>query len=369
MRRSGIGRLLAPLAQPALAIAFALAVGALAIVVTGDDPLAVYATMLKGAFGGKYYFLTTLTRATPIIICGVGAAIAWSSNYMGIGGEGQMIVGGFVCAIVALNAPGPMWLKAVVAIAAAVAAGGLLSLVSAWLLEKFKMSLAISTLMFNYAAQFVMMHFTANVFQDRTGDSKLTQTMKIAEALRFPKLFAGQSLHAGFIVAVVLVAAVWFLMNRTAFGYESRMSGFNLSFCDYGGISSRKVMYGMLTLSGAICALAGVGEVMGVQYRYVHNNYVSASYAWIGLNAALISGYNPIGVFFTSIILAGISTGGAAIARSTDVPLEISSIIQGCITLFISAKIAIGARRKKARPSAGANEVAPAAVSGRGAER
>ncbi len=341
-----IRQLLTPLAQPGLAIGFALMVGALAILVTGENPLNVYAAMLKGAFGNKYYVQTTLTRATPIIICGLGAAIAWSSNYMGIGGEGQMIVGGFTTAIVALYAPGPLWFRLVLSIIMALLAGGLLSLLSAWLLDKFRMSLAISTLMFNYTAQYVTMHFVANVFQDTTGDAKLTQTLRIAEGLQFPRLFDGYSLHVGFLIAIGLVAAIWFLLNRTTFGYESRMSGFNSNFCDYGGISSRKVMYGMLVLSGAICALAGTSEVLGVQYRYVHNNYVSASYAWVGLNAALISGYNPIGVLLTSIILAGIQTGGAAIARSTTVPLEISSIIQGCITLFISARIVLGSRRR-----------------------
>jgi len=364
-----IQHLLTPLVQPFLALAFALLVGALAILVTGENPLTVYAAMFKGAFGGKYYLLTTLTRATPIIICGLGAAIAWSSNYMGIGGEGQMIVGGFVTAIVALYLPGPLWFRFVAAIVVAMAAGGLLSLLSAWLLDKFKMSLAISTLMFNYTAQYVTMHYTANVFQDTTGDAKLTQTLKLAEGLRFGRLFEGYSLHAGFILAVVLVVAVWFLQNRTTFGYESRMSGFNVTFCDYGGISSRKVMYGMLLLSGAICALAGAGEVLGVQYRYVHNNYVSASYAWVGLNAALISGYNPVGVFITSIILAGIQTGGAAIARSTSVPLEISSIIQGCITLFISAKIVIGMKKKGRKSGPVVGDKLAAAADGKGKAR
>jgi general nucleoside transport system permease protein len=342
-----IDQLLKPFAQPVMAILFALGVGVLAILVTGENPFTVYAAMFKGAFGGKYYVLTTLARATPIIICGLGAAIAWSSNYMGIGGEGQMIVGGFSCAVLGLNVPGPAWFKILCAVLGAMVAGGTLSLISAWLLDKFRMSLAISTLMFNYAAQFIIMHFTANVFQDTTGDAKLTQTLKLAENMRLPKIFEGYSLHLGFILAILLVIAVWFLMNRTSFGYESRMSGFNVNFCNYGGISSKKVMYGMLALSGVLCALAGVGEVLGTQYRYVHNTYVSASYAWIGLNAALISGYNPIGILITSIVLAGIQTGGAAIARSTTVPLEISSIIQGCITLFISAKIVIGMRPRK----------------------
>lgn len=340
-------RLLKPLAQPVLAIGFALIVGGLIMLATGDNPFAVYGIMFKGAFGSPYYIFTTLTRATPIIICGLGAAIAWSSNYMGIGGEGQMIMGGFVCAIVGLNMPGPTWLRFICAVLAAAVAGGAYSLFSAWLLDKFKMSLAISTLMLNYAAQFITMHFVANVFQDKVSDSKLTQTLMLDEGLRLPQLFTGQSLHLGFILAIVMVVLVWFMMNRTTFGYESRMSGFNKNFCDYGGINSKKIMYGILTLSGVICALAGVGEVMGTQYRYIHGNYVSASYAWVGLNAALISNYNPIGVLLTSIVLSGIQTGGGAIARSTNVPLEITFIIQGCITLFISAKIVLKRRAKK----------------------
>lgn len=361
MNRRNVLKLLSPLGQPALAIGLALVVGALAILVSGENPLVVYAAMLRGAFGGKYYLLTTLTRATPIIICGLGAAIAWSSNYMGIGGEGQMIVGGFTTAIVALYAPGPLWVRFALAVIAAMAAGGLLSVLSAWLLDKFRMSLAITTLMFNYTAHFVTMHYVANVFQDTTGDAKLTQTLRLDEGLRLGRLVEGYSLHTGFLFALALVAGIWFLMNRTAFGYESRMSGFNKNFCDYGGVSSRKVMYGMLLLSGAISALAGTSEVLGVQYRYVHNSYVSASYAWVGLNAALISGYNPLGILFTSVILAGIQTGGAAIARSTSVPLEISSIIQGCITLFISARIVISLAGRKRGGAGGESGLAAAA--------
>lgn len=335
------------LLHPVLAFAVSLLIGAVIIMLTGENPLEIYGVMLHGAFGGKYYISSTLTRATPIIITGLGAAIAWSSNYMGIGGEGQMIWGGFIATIVSLHLGGPIWLVFTVAILCAVAAGGLYSLFSAWLLDKLKMSLAISTLMMNYIAQFVTFHFVSNVFLDTSGTARSVRTYGIDERLFFAKILPGYSLHSGFILAVILVLGLWFFMNRTNRGYEFRMSGFNLNFCDYGGINSRRTMYLVLFLSGALCAFAGVVEVYGVQHKYLHGMFVTTQFAWLGLNAALISGYNPIGVFFTSIVLAGISTGGAAIDRSTDVPLEISAIIQGCITLFISAKIVIEIRRKR----------------------
>ncbi len=348
MLRIKLKRYLSQLAHPVFAIGISLVLGAIAIRIVGANPLEIYGIMLNGAFGNKYYILATLTRATPIIICGLGAAIAWSTRYMGIGGEGQMIVGGFVTSIFALYMPGPEWLILLAAILGSIAAGGVYSVFSGWLLRKFKMSLAITTLMLNYVALFVTYHFVANRFLDTTTtEGKLEQTKQISASLRFPQLFEGYPLHLGFIIAVILVFLLWFVMNKTTFGYEAKMSGFNRSFSDFGGINSKKIMYSVLFISGAICALAGTGEVLGTQYRYVHNMYVSASFAWIGLNAALISNYNPLGILVSSIILAGIQTGGSAIARSTSVPLEISAIIQGCITLFISAKIIISWKRNK----------------------
>ncbi len=333
--------LIKPLYQPIIAIFMALVVGGIIIIFNGENPFEIYGVMIKGAFGSQYYLLATLTRATPIIICGLGAAIAWSSGYMGIGGEGQMIWGGFISSILILYTPGPAIVKILVAIFGSLLFGGLYSALSAWLLDKFKMSLAISTLMLNYIAQYVTMHFVTNVFLDTSGDMKLIQTNMIDEGLRFARVFHGYTFHIGFFIAIIMVAIMWFVVNKTVFGYEAKMTGYNIFFCNYGGVKSKRVMYGVLFLSGAVCAMAGVSEVMGVQYRYLHNAYVSGSFAWIGLNAALISNYNPIGVLITSIVLAGIQTGGAAIARSTSIPLEISSIVQGCITLFISAKIAI----------------------------
>ncbi|MEM1486032.1 ABC transporter permease [Oscillospiraceae bacterium PP1C4] len=347
---------LRPLYQPVFAILLALLVGAVIILINGENPFEIYGVMIKGSFGSLYYTLTTLNRATPIIICGLGAAIAWSSNYMGIGGEGQMIWGGFICSILALHTPGPTWLKMIVAVVGALIFGGLYSMLSAWLLDKFKMSLAISTLMLNYIAQYVTLHFVTNVFLDESGDKKVMQTSMLDETLRFPRLVEGYSLHIGFLFAVIMVAVMWFVVNKTTFGYESKMTGYNIDFCNYGGIGSKKIMYGVLFLSGVICAFAGASEVLGVQYRYVHNTYVSGSFAWVGLNAALISNYNPIGVLVTSIILAGIQTGGAAIARSTPIPMEISSVIQGCITLFISAKIVINFVKSKKNAKAATKE-------------
>ena len=94
-------------------------------------------------------------------------------------------------------------------------------------------------------------------------------------------------------------------------------------------------------LAGAIACVAGNAEVFGLKYRYTDGMLSTTSYAWTGLQAALIAGLDPVGMFFVSIFLAGLQIGGSAIQRSLGIPLEIANIIQCCITLFVSVKITI----------------------------
>lgn len=311
-----------------VAISIALALGGVAILAVGENPLRIYAIMLRGAFGSTFALFTTLTRATPIIICGLGAAVAWKSGYQGIGGEGQMIWGGFIAATVAVHFPGPPAMRILLAVMFALLAGGIWSLISAVLADRFKVSLVISTLLMNFIADIVVWHFLARM-----------QVARIPAYMHLPRFVPHHTLHYGFIFALLLVILTWFLLNRTSFGYESRMTGLNLNFTNYGGVSGKKVMYGILILSGVICAFAGVVEVFGVNYRYMRGAFTSASFAWVGLAAALVSNFHPAGILFTSIFLAGISTGSAAVARATDVPIGISTIIQGAILLFISTQL------------------------------
>ncbi|MCL2367376.1 MAG: ABC transporter permease [Oscillospiraceae bacterium] len=347
------------LVHPLFAILVSLLIGSIAILAVGENPITVYRVMFVGAFGTEFALFATLTRATPIIICGLAAAIAWKSGYRGIGGEGQMILGGFVAAVVALYFPGPPALRIALAVILAIAVGGVYSMLSAFLLDKFKVSLAISTLMMNFIANFVVLYFVSHVFPD-PADLRIIQTEQLATYMRLPRILPQHTLHYGLFFALILVALAWFLLNRTNFGYESRMTGFNPAFSRYGGVSSRKIMYAVLALSGVISAFAGVVEVFGVNYRYVNAAFTSASFAWIGLSAALISRFHPVGVLFSSLILAGITTGGSAVARQTAMPIEISSIIQGAVILFISAQILVLWRRsKKTAKSQGPEDETP----------
>lgn len=339
----------AGLAQPLLAVVFGLLVGAVVIALTGENIFVVYKAMFHGGFGTPFYFLATLTRATPIIFCALGASMAWRAGYYNIGGEGQLIVGGFCTAVSALYLPISGVLGLLVALFIGTVCGGLYALLAAWLNNKFNVVLVICTLMFNYIANYLAFYFVSFPLKDVTGDGLVAKTLQIDPSMWIPRLgwVKGSPFHYGFFIAVAVAALVLFITKKTVFGYESRMSGLNRNFAEYGGVKRTRTMYITMFLSGMLCAMGGAVEVLGLKHVYMHDMLTSPSYAWTGLMAALISGLNPIGIVVCSIFLAGIQTGGAALERTTNVPLQLTMVIQAVITLFVSAKIMVRVYQKR----------------------
>ena len=340
-------RLWRALRQPLIAVLFGLLVGALVILACGQNPAAVYLEMFDKSFFKPYYLFSTLTRATPIIICSMATSMAWRAGYINIGVEGQMVTGTLVATVVALYVPGPPVLIGLLAWAAGMAAGALYALLPAVLTWKFQVSMVITTLMLNYVANYITSYFVTYPLKDTAGDGLALQTPEIHELMRLPRLSTTSTFNAGFLIAVAVMLFMVFITKRTVFGYESKMGGFNPSFARYGGTKQVKVMIITMALSGAIASIAGTAEVFGLKYRYADGMLSSTSYAWTGLMAALIADLNPVGMFFVSIFLSGLQIGGSAIQRSLGIPLEIATIIQCCITLFVSVKLIFKVRQKK----------------------
>ncbi len=344
--------------QPLFAVLISFLLGAVVILVIGKNPLLAYGEMIRGAFGKQVYLMNTLKRATPIIMGGLAVCMAWRSGYEAMGGEGQMILGAVAAALVGYYLPVPGWLRIPAAMLAAAAAGAVYSAFSGWLFEKFDVTFVISTLMMNYIANYFAAYLCnyplrdpeANVYQMQNA-----QTGKLPAEATLPPIMKGW-VHWGFVLAVAAVLVTWFLFKKTSFGYKSRMGGLNPRFALYGGINARRMLYLVMVLSGVMAGLGGAFEVMGSKGRYVDQMIFSTGYAWTGMVAALLANMNPIGTLLASILLAGLAVGGSTMMLNMDIPLEVCNIIEGIITLFMSAKmirIAAGNMRRRKQAKGG----------------
>ena len=270
--------------------------------------------------------------------------------------DGSLATGGALCVLLTLNGMN-VWLAVFFAMLAGMAAGALYALLPSVLVWKFNVSMVITTLMLNYVANYITSYFVTYPLKDTSGDGLALQTPEIAAGMRLPRLSSTSTFNAGFIVAILVVVFMVFITRKTVFGYESKMGGFNPSFARYGGTKQVKVMLITMALAGAIASMAGSAEVFGLKYRYADGMLSSTSYAWTGLQAALIAGLDPVGMFFVSIFLSGLQIGGSAIQRSLGIPLEIATIIQCCITLFVSVKVVIRFVKKPKAAKEGGKQV------------
>lgn len=335
------------LRQPLIATLIGLLSGVIFILFTGKNPLEVYGIMFEKSFLKPYYLTQTLTRATPIIICGISTAIAWRAGYINIGVEGQMISGAFTATIFAIYNPIQGVLGLVLSIAVGMIVGALYASIVSVLNMKFQASIVICTLMLNYVASYIASYMSAYPFRDPAGDGLSLMTRVIPDSVHFPILWKNTTFNLGIVIAVVVVLGFLFISNRMVFGYESKMTGLNPNFAKYGGVLQNKVMIKTMALSGAVAALAGMCEIFGYKYRYIDGMFTSAGYAWTGLMAALIANLHPVGILFSAIFLSGLQVGGQAIQRTSNIPIQMSTVIQSSITLFVSVKLGIHFIHKK----------------------
>ncbi len=329
---------LGELQAPALAIAAALGVGALFVLATGNDPLSAYGALFTGAVGGRGLgnLSATLARAAPIVGMGIATAIAFRAGFFNLGGEGQLVLGGLAGAAVALALPGGGVATVVLSLLAAMLAGGLWAGAAALFQFRFRVPLLVSTLLMNYPARFCASYLVNHPLRD--ANSGLPETERIADGVELARLGSASRLHLGVLIVLAAALGAAFVIRRTRIGYRLRMAGLNARFARAGGVDLERLGYGVMFSSGAVAGLVGAIQVLGVHHRFIDNSLTQPLWAWTGLMVALLAASRPLGVLAAGLFFAAVQTGGFGMERATEVPRELSHVLQALIILFIAAR-------------------------------
>ena len=354
--------LTSPLAKGLLIVGpmvLALLVCAVPVMLSGANPWYAYRVMFAGAFGSLDGIADVVMRATPLLLTALGTTVAFKGGQWNIGGDGQIYFGALGATLTGLAFQGlPLWLHLPLAIAGGFLGGALWALPAALLKAGRGVSEIITTLMLNYIAVFFISYLVKGPLQ---GPSEfMPQSATIPVTARLPLIFEGFRLHGGTVVALLLVVAVYFLLQRTSLGYNFRAVGENPKASRYGGIRVSLVIILIMSISGGLSGLAGANEVLGYHYRLFDG--ISPGYGFTGIIVALLGRLNPFGVLASSVLFSGLIVGANEMQRVVGVPTAIAGIIQATIVLFVlGAEMLVDYRiaitRKNPRP----------AISGKGA--
>jgi len=328
-----------------LALVGGFLMGGVIVFLSGENPFETYGALLHGAVGNSYNLAATVGRALPIIGTGVAAAVAFKGGLYNLGAEGQMVLGAFCGVLIGLYPPISGRLVLLLALGFSMLGGGLWALLTGWFQTRFGAPILITSLLMNYLATgFVSYMVTFPLIE--YGGAR-SQTPMIAEAARFGRLVPGTTLHYGVFVLLGVILLATFVMRRTVSGYELRMFGANREFALSAGLSSVRLTLMTMLFSGMIAGLSGAIQVFGVHYRLIDTSLTMPGYAWTGLMAAILASNNPLGVVLASLFFAAIQTGAAGVERATNVPFELSHILQAIMILLIATReILLYARRE-----------------------
>ncbi len=340
-----------------ISILLGFLVGAIVLSISGYDPIEGYKALFQGIFKTPRNMGWAIVSSTPIILTGLGVCFAFQTGLFNMGAEGQFIIGTVVGFLVGYKLPLPPILHPIVAIIIAMIAGALYGAIAGFIKAHFGIHEVISTIMLNWIA-FYFQNFIGYAYQqpNSMGSFDVLDSAKITMFDRatvknfgpFFKKFFKAPIHFGTILAIIAVIVVWYILKKTVLGYELKAVGLNREASEYGGIDSGKKIVQSMAISGAICALAGVTQILGFTYAL---SIVSAmdNYGFDGLAVSLLAGNNPIGVIFSGLFFGSLKYAGSNIQRVMGVPTELINIIIGTIILFTAVPLVFRIIRAKSR--------------------
>ena len=345
-RRAARRRSIEAFAVPSGAIVAALVLFGVFVALTGRNALAVYHEMYRGSFGTWFSFQNTLLRAAPLMLTALATALPLRLGLVVLGGEGAMVLGGLAAAAVGVHMHSPMSVKVAMFVAGALMGGAWMA--GAGLLRAYRgVNETISTLLLNYIAIALLNHLVEGPLRDPASLNK-PSTLPIGDDNMLGNL-PGLDVHWGLAFGLVACLLAWFLMQRTTFGFASRMVGGNVRAALLNGLPVRRLIVVATFLGGLTAGLAGAVEVAAIHGNA--NASLVTGYGYTGVLVAFIARGNPLGIIPVALLLGGIGASGGLLQRVFELPDATVNVLQGILFLAILFSDSLYGKRWLRKPA------------------
>lgn len=387
MKKKSLGK---TLLIPALAVLSGLILGAIIIITTSEEVYSgfqqsfgagllaawtvvstSYSALFRGAIGDPAYmfqalssgneleirrafnpFLESLVVSTPYIFAGLAVALGFRAGLFNIGVEGQLFMGAAAATFVGYSIKGlPGFIHMPLALLAGAIGGGLWGFVPGWLKAKTGGHEVINTIMMNWIA-FRLTEWLLTGPMTRPDSGRMPVSPIIEKSAEIPQFFqAPIRFHLGFFIALGIAWLVYWLLFKTTWGFNLRTVGANPRAAKYAGMSIGKNTMLAMFLSGALAGLAGANQILAINRSMAIG--LSSGYGYDSIALALLGNSHPVGVVFASILFGTLRNGATKMMVATSIPIDIISILQALILMFVAAPAIIRAIYRIRKPGVG----------------
>lgn len=327
---------------PFLSVFLGFLVGAIIMLASGFNPIIAYSALLRGAgfYGNIQRFGNTLLNMTPLILTGLSVAFAFRTGLFNIGASGQMLIGGFVAVYIGIKFDLPRIIHLPFAVIFAILFGALWAFIPGLLKAKFRVHEVISTIMMNWIAYWVVYDLVrATIPGNFDTESAVIKSSASLRTEWLSSMFNGSPINLGLFLALIAVFIIWFILEKTTFGYELKAVGFNSNAAEYAGMKvDRNIILSMM-ISGALSGLAGATYYLG----FTNNIKIGVlpPHGFDGIAVALLGLLSPIGVLFSSFLFGFMNSGKLFMQTSARVPNDLVPIIIATIVFFSASNLMV----------------------------
>lgn len=325
----------------------ALLVAALALLLIGENPIDVFSLMFAESFGNKRRIAATLSAATPLLFTGVATAICFRSGVFNVGVEGALVIGGLCAAFIGFTLPAALGLTLIpLAFGFAALVAAIWLYIPGMLLARYEVDEVVSTLMLNFVAFGITGYLVNGPLLSEISGNNVTPL--VHEVAQLPRLMPPSTLHAGFLIGLVVVILYGIWARRTPTGFESALVGQNKRFSGAVGISIPATIIMVMVISGIISGMGGASHALGQLHRFADG--FSPGYGFTGMAVALLGRNNAIGIFLGAVLFGALASAGTTVQLFSDIPLDIVNIIEGTVMIFAVVELGrISLLRRRAR--------------------
>jgi len=340
--------------KPLVAIVAALLLGGVFMAISGVPPLMGYQALFRGAFGGPARIGVSITKATPLILAGLGVALPLRCGLVNLGGEGQVYIGALTATLAALGLRGLPWaVHLPMVVAAGFLGGALWGAIPGLLRARLKLNELITSIMLGYVAFWVVSWLVHGPMKDPQGGG-YPWSVQVPSSAILPFILSKYRINLGIVVALVAAIVAHVLLWKTTFGFRMRAVGAGPLAARLAGIRAERSIVWTFAVGGGLAGLAGMAEIMGVQFRL--SDFFSPGYGWDALVVALAGQSNPLGVVLIGLFFGALRNGAESASRSIGMASSISLIIQAWTLLFVvgsNSVVLMRTLRRRRRTRAG----------------
>lgn len=323
--------------SPVLALLLTIFCGIVLFMILGKDPITGLSVFFIEPLKDLRGWSEVGIKLVPLLLIAVGLAVCYRANVFNIGAEGQLVLGAITGGAAALffdKGDNGGFVMITVVLLAGMLGGMFWAGITAWLRDKFNANEILVSLMLVYVAQLLLSYLVYGALMDPEGNN-FPQSKLLSDGFLLPIVIPNTRLHLGIVFAAAVFISGWLFLSKSYAGFRLQVGGMAPLAARYAGFSARKSLWTSMMICGALSGLAGVCEVIGPIGQLTPS--ISPGYGFAAIIVAYVGRLHPVGIVFSSFIMALFYIGGELSQSRLGMPSAITGVFQGILLFSLLA--------------------------------